>query len=139
MPSRRDRLHRVVQPESKQKTLGKVFVVDDDPDVRGAISDVLELYGYDVASATNGQHALDQLNAGYHPDLILLDLNMPVMTGQQLLQRLATPRPPPWVVVVTATNAAPNLGAAVDQILVKPFELAAILAVAEKYCRRTRG
>ena len=60
-----------------------ILIVEDDLDVREALTQVLEFEGYVVAGATNGQEALDRLRAGEHPSLILLDLMMPVMDGLQ--------------------------------------------------------
>ena len=60
-----------------------ILIVEDDLDVREALTQVLEFEGYAVAGVTNGQEALDRLRAGEHPSLILLDLMMPVMDGLQ--------------------------------------------------------
>ncbi len=62
-----------------------VLVVDDDPVVRGAVQLTLEGEGYGVTCAGNGREALDRLRGGPRPDLILLDLVMPVMDGWRLL------------------------------------------------------
>ena len=60
-----------------------VFVVEDDADTREMLCRFLELEGYHVESAVNGQQALERLHAGAHPSVILLDLMMPVMDGWQ--------------------------------------------------------
>jgi CheY-like chemotaxis protein len=60
-----------------------ILIVEDDLDVREALTQVLEFEGYAVVGATNGQEALDHLRAGNVPSLILLDLMMPVMDGLQ--------------------------------------------------------
>ncbi|MBS1985821.1 MAG: response regulator [Bdellovibrionales bacterium] len=60
----------------------QVLLVEDDADLRAAFYDVLALNGYSVLQAANGQEALDILNrAVKKPDIILLDLMMPVMDG----------------------------------------------------------
>jgi CheY-like chemotaxis protein len=59
-----------------------IMVVDDDADVRDAVTDLLEGHGYAVIPASNGQEALDELKAGEKPSLILLDVMMPIMDGQ---------------------------------------------------------
>lgn len=58
-----------------------VLVVDDDANTREAVQALLELDGYHVAAAGDGQEALDLLDRGLRPALILLDLNMPRMDG----------------------------------------------------------
>src|SRR4051794_12204641 len=58
----------------------QILVVEDDDAIRGLVSDVLRDDGYQVREATNGIEALEQLRSG-RPDLIVLDLMMPVMDG----------------------------------------------------------
>ncbi|MBI2391967.1 MAG: response regulator [Deltaproteobacteria bacterium] len=60
----------------------RVLVVEDDEGIREALCDLLETEGFDVVSAVHGRDALDKLkNSGPQPDVILLDLMMPVMDG----------------------------------------------------------
>ena len=58
-----------------------VLVVDDDIEIRESLVEVLEERGFHTISAANGAQALDQLHAGTRPELILLDMMMPVMDG----------------------------------------------------------
>lgn len=85
-----------------------ILIVDDDIDIRETISMVLEDEGYSVACAENGLEALRYLREHGAPDLILLDLMMPVMDGVEFcIQKRQDPRfaeiP---VVVVTASGQA---------------------------------
>jgi DNA-binding response OmpR family regulator len=64
-----------------------VLVVDDDRDIRDAIAQILTEEGFEVSEAGNGQQALAEI-ARKMPDLVLLDLMMPVMNGWQVLQAL---------------------------------------------------
>ena len=59
----------------------RVLVVDDDPDVRELMSQLLELEGHQVQGAADGEEALACLRRGPRPDAILLDLRMPGMNG----------------------------------------------------------
>lgn len=59
----------------------RIFVIEDDLHIRESLKEILEIEGYDVISATNGQDALDQLRSGQIADLILLDLMMPIKDG----------------------------------------------------------
>jgi CheY-like chemotaxis protein len=61
--------------------LGTVLLVDDDPAILDAVSDFLSEEGFRVVVAPNGMDALRQLRAGLRPDVILLDVMMPVMDG----------------------------------------------------------
>jgi CheY-like chemotaxis protein len=60
-----------------------VLIVEDNEATREALSLLLEVEGYGVATAADGRQALDKLHAGLRPGLILLDLMMPVMDGWQ--------------------------------------------------------
>jgi signal transduction histidine kinase len=66
-----------------------VMVVDDDREIREMLELVLRAHGYSVATAHHGRAALDALEAGGAPALIILDMAMPVMTGPELLRHLA--------------------------------------------------
>jgi CheY-like chemotaxis protein len=65
-----------------------ILVVDDDPDFYAAVRNVLEGEGYVVAGASNGRDALGLLLRGPLPDLVVVDLFMPVMDGWQLIQNM---------------------------------------------------
>jgi CheY-like chemotaxis protein/anti-sigma regulatory factor (Ser/Thr protein kinase) len=66
----------------------QVLVVDDDDDLRETIALLLDAQGYSVATACNGQMALDRLRTGDAPAVIVCDMKMPVMTGPELIQHL---------------------------------------------------
>jgi two-component system, response regulator, stage 0 sporulation protein F len=68
----------------------RVLVVDDDHDVREVISDVLKDVGFSVLQASNGQLALEVMRAFPEPALVVLDLDMPVMSGAELLAHMKT-------------------------------------------------
>ena len=65
----------------------KVLVVEDEPDIRELLVDILEDAGYEVSQAMDGGTALEKVR-DYPPDIILLDVSMPVMDGFQVLERL---------------------------------------------------
>ncbi len=115
----------------------RVLVVEDDADVRTMISIMLTIEGYDVSTAENGREALDLLRRGDHPDLILLDLMMPVMNGWQF--RAEQVRDPdlariPAVVISGGDRIVEHsrtLGAA--DYLRKPIDLDVLLATVQRY------
>jgi two-component system, chemotaxis family, chemotaxis protein CheY len=107
-----------------------ILVVEDDPDILEAVSDVLLGEGYRVARARHGREALDRV-AAEPPDLILLDLMMPVMDGLAFARALrADGRQPPIPVVVISAdgNAEHAAGVGARAFLAKPFDLEALLA-----------
>lgn len=107
-----------------------MLVIDDEPGVRAALSGFLEKAGYQVASAPNGEAGLRQLQRGPLPDLIVLDLMMPVMTGFEVLKQMQLQ--PGWtsipVIVLTATPGHTAKDLEVDAVLKKPFDLADVQA-----------
>jgi CheY-like chemotaxis protein len=116
-----------------------ILVVDDDPDVREAISDVLVEEGYRVTGARNGREALEQLRDHTRPSLILLDMMMPEMDGWRFrmeLKKLPELASIPVVILSAHGNvrdAALALGAA--DYLRKPLRIESLLEIAERYCR----
>lgn len=94
--------------------MANILLVEDNDDVREMMTMALELGGHVVNSATNGREALNMLQAGQRPELILMDLMMPVMNGWEL--RVALRNDPELsalpVVVVSAvtTEYARELG-----------------------------
>jgi CheY-like chemotaxis protein len=63
----------------------KILIVEDDTNAREALAEILQLEGYRTFKARNGREALSKLNR--KPDLVLLDLRMPEMDGQEFLAR----------------------------------------------------
>jgi len=104
----------------------KVLVVDDEIEVRHLLQEFLSDRGYAVLLASSGLEALAALELE-RPDLVLLDVAMPVMDGVETLKQLATIEPPVPVIMVTAnadiglTSKLLALGAA--DYIPKPFDL----------------
>ena len=67
---------------SHENRMGKkVFLIEDDEDIRMVVEEILTLEGFQVTIARDGQEALEIVRAGFRPDLMLLDLMMPRMDG----------------------------------------------------------
>jgi CheY-like chemotaxis protein len=116
------------------KTMSRVLVVDDEPQVVWMLQFTLEAEGYQTLSAVDGRTALDEVRE-HHPNVVLLDITMPVMDGWAVLEELqmipATERP--RVIVVSARSSlrdrtkAAELGA--DAFVAKPFSVDDLLIV----------
>jgi len=123
--------------ESKRPT---VLVVDDDRNLRRIISTNLEIAGFDVVDAADGASALSLLD-GRTPDVVLLDVTMPVMDGYATLGRIrrhATASHVP-VIVLTGTvtvDAVKILEAGADDFIAKPFAPQEMLARVRAKVRR---
>ena len=120
---------------------GRVLVVDDDAGVREGLTDVLTRGGFEVVLAENGREGLERLRA-HRPDVVLLDLAMPVMTGQDFIMEsryhplfASTP-----VVVMTARgNGGAALPLDADAVILKPFDADTILDVVNHFAARVHG
>jgi len=82
-----------------------VLVVEDEADLRTALVELLSIWGYRVSTACDGREALERLASGQEPVVMLLDLQMPVMTGDELLDEVSR-HPPgrPLRIVVLSAN-----------------------------------
>jgi CheY-like chemotaxis protein len=117
-----------------------VLIVEDDQSLRTMLSDLLGASGYRTLTANDGAAGLDTLRRAA-PDLVLLDVSMPVMDGLTFLRRRSEEacRPTVPVVVMSAQRRAieaRRLGA--QQFISKPFELDDLLGVIDR-CLRTPG
>lgn len=114
-----------------------ILVVDDDPGIRNALTSVLEEEGYCTIEASNGREALQHLNEGLQPCLILLDLMMPVMSGWDFLDERANSASLSAVpvVVISASPTGSHAGRT-RGCITKPLGIVQLLAVVERECPR---
>ena len=106
-----------------------ILVVDDDEVVRRTVRRILENDGWRVLEAENGAEGLAVLER--YPDdlgLILLDLAMPHMSGEQMLAQLRQIEPAPKVIIFTGFNARPQDFAGVEDVIQKPLDAPALVA-----------
>jgi CheY-like chemotaxis protein len=112
-----------------------VLVADDDDAIRQVISEVLRDEGYDVICVENGAQALRALQQAPPPDLVLLDLMMPVMSGWEVLEQLQSSYELSQIpVVVVSAMTAPG----VREHLAKPIDLEHLLATVGRLTADTR-
>ncbi len=111
-----------------------VLVVDDDESHRNLVRDLLAPLGFNVASAASGAEGL-QRAARLRPDVVLLDVTMPGMSGWEVAQALRElPGPPGAILMMSAAAAVPEPQAAGpearhDGFIVKPFQVGQLLDV----------
>lgn len=108
----------------------RILLVEDDAGIRDSVAECLELEGYQVSSVSNGSDALVWLAREVPPDVLLVDLVMPVMSGGELLARVKADPRLAGVPAVLMTAAMPTAKAPVpqaDAMLRKPFDLDALL------------
>lgn len=102
----------------------RILIVEDDPDIREALAEAMRSAGADVVVAADGVDALDRLRAGPRPAVILLDLRMPRLGGQEFLRELRSDPRFDRLPVITMTAGS---GAAVGEDIVarlhKPIDV----------------
>jgi two-component system chemotaxis response regulator CheY len=112
----------------------QALVIDDSRAIRMILSRMMQELGLDVAEAANGRLALDQLDGGLDPALLLVDWNMPEMSGIEFVEAV---RRPPYsssarIIMVTTETEAPQmvqaLEAGADEYVMKPFDKESIFS-----------
>ncbi len=118
-----------------------ILVVDDERAVRESLRRALELEGYEVELAADGEEALERLGSGAAVDAVVLDILMPGIDGLEVCSRLRTGGNSVPVLMLTARaevdSRVAGLDAGADDYLPKPFALAELLARLRALLRRT--
>jgi DNA-binding response OmpR family regulator len=117
----------------------RVLTVEDEPEMQVILRDNLEYEGYEVVSATTGEAGL-QMAAAKQPDLVLLDVMLPRMSGFEVCRRLRAERFTMPIIMLTARNAeldrVAGLEIGADDYLGKPFGVRELVARVRVQLRR---
>jgi CheY-like chemotaxis protein len=116
-----------------------VLVVEDDPDARILLLELLRSQGYEVHLAQNGQEALAMLHSIGQPCLILLDLMMPVMDGWQFLAELKKCNGASDSAVIVISAVADRMPMGAHPVVSKPADFHRLLQLVEEYCPRVNA
>jgi two-component system response regulator RegX3 len=107
-----------------------VLIVEDEPDILMLLRVVIEMNGYDAALAADGSTALERLDAE-KPDLVLLDLMLPVMDGWTVLAEMRSRPNPPPIIICSAARSARDVELAEERgaeaVLLKPLDMDQLL------------
>ena len=123
------------------RPVAPILVVEDDDDTRNALVVALEAEGYQVMTASHGLEALELLDGGTRPCLILLDLMMPIMDGVHFrLEQLE--RPPevaeiPLIVISAYAQLTRAHWLRAADYLPKPIDFDSLLGMVEQHCRHS--
>jgi two-component system, NtrC family, response regulator AtoC len=120
---------------------GSILVADDDSDIRDILKDTLKSLGATIVTAANGEECLSRAEAN-GPDLILLDIEMPVMNGLEVLKELKQRGNGAAVIMITAYGTIERAVQAMKQgaydFITKPFDLDHIALTVERALERQR-
>ncbi len=120
-------------------TAATILVVDDEPQIRRVMRATLTAQGYAIVEARDGQEALEKMRSE-RPDLVILDMNMPVMDGLETCRAIRTGSNVP-VIMLTVRSAEKDkvraLDAGADDYIVKPFGIQELLARIRAALRRS--
>lgn len=119
-----------------------LLVVDDDHDILFSLQDALEMEGYEVATASNGREAVEALRRGLRPDLILLDLMMPGVSGWAFRSWQRTQEEfagiPVIIVSGQGLSSAEVSRLGVEGYLPKPLDLDELLSTVARFVPQER-
>ncbi|HET6283398.1 MAG TPA: hybrid sensor histidine kinase/response regulator [Polyangia bacterium] len=112
----------------------RILVVEDDTDIRATLQAILATEGYTVETCGNGQQALSQLSTSTIPDLIILDLRMPIMDGWQFRVQQKNDPALAQIPVIAISADASAQAAAVDAAayLKKPFDYTSLMNAVDR-------
>ena len=124
--------------ERQPQVIGRVLIVEDQPEVAQLVQRLIAPAGYEITVATDALTAVTEVAAGAHPDLLITDVVMPTMTGPELAAALRTHHPDLPVLYMsgyTAASLGPQLTLDANSMLVeKPFTRSTLLGAILKLC-----
>ena len=117
-----------------------VLVIEDDPPVRELIADVLDEIDFEVVAASDGGAAL-QIMSTLRIDLITLDLDLPGLTGSELLRVIHARaiQTPPVIVITSTAPIGRELQSKVQAVVTKPFDVDDLIATVRKLLPHPEG
>ena len=122
-------------------TKATIVIIEDEKNICSFISRILEPEGYRVITSNTGRDGLQHINSN-HPDLILLDLMLPGISGEEVLQEIRKQGNTP-VIILTAKDTIDDkvevLQSGADDYVTKPFDIKEVLARVAVQIRRMEG
>lgn len=111
-----------------------VLVVEDDSDIRETLREALEWDGFEVVTAFDGRDGLRKIRQGPRPDLVLLDMMMPIMTGRQFLDAVMADKSLALIPVLVVSAVADKTSAmGARDVVGKPPDLDFLMNLVARY------
>ena len=140
-------IHSIIEAQAKGKTnhgdrkMARILIVEDEPNMVAGLRDNFEYEGYEVITAPDGAAGLERaLNEA--PDLVVLDVMMPRMSGLEVCKQLKSKRPSIPIIMLTArgqeVDKVVGLELGADDYVTKPFSIRELLARVKAVLRRAR-
>ena len=117
--------------------MARILVVDDEPAQRFALRRIFERAGHEVIDAGDGASALRAVRES-PPDLVVTDMMMPVMDGNELIRQLRF-EPATAGIPIVAASGDPDLAVGADAVIAKPYKWEQLTEVADGLLREGRG
>ena len=133
----RDLTPEAAREGARGKT-ARVLVIDDDEHILAMLGEALGTEGYDVQGAMDGAAAIGAIRRR-RPDIILLDLMMPVLDGYSFLdlyRQLPGPHAPVIVLTAAAREAREEVAGRAEEVIPKPFSVDHVLQIVHRYTGR---
>ncbi|MDT4992742.1 MAG: two-component system, cell cycle sensor histidine kinase and response regulator CckA [Actinoplanes sp.] len=138
LPAAEERTAPSADRQNSPNVIGRVLIVEDQPEVAQLVQRLIAPSGYEISVATDALMAVTQVAAGSHPDLLITDVVMPTMTGPELAAALRTHHPDLPVLYMsgyTAASLGPQLHLDANSMLVeKPFTRSTLLGAIRSLC-----
>jgi PAS domain S-box-containing protein len=138
LPAAEERTSPSGDRQSLKSVIGRVLIVEDQPEVAQLVQRLIEPAGYEITVATDALTAVTQVASGAHPDLLITDVVMPTMTGPELASALRTHHPDLPVLYMsgyTAASLGPQLHLDDNSMLIeKPFTRSTLLGAIRTLC-----
>jgi two-component system alkaline phosphatase synthesis response regulator PhoP len=132
---------QLVDQTSETKKAARILIVEDEPNMVAGLRDNFEYEGYQVITASDGVQGLERALAE-SPDLVVLDVMMPRMSGLEVCKQLKAKRPSLPIIMLTArgqeVDKVVGLELGADDYVTKPFSIRELLARVKAVMRRTR-
>ena len=124
--------------------MSTILVVDDDATIRFALKMILKEAGHEVVEAAHGAAAFDLIGPQHLPDVVMTDLAMPILCGEDLIQRLRSEAPTAAIPIVVVSGDAVKAwtlkaSGLVDAVVAKPFDAATLTRCVQAVTNRANS